>query len=178
MAVIAVFLRGVNVGGKNILPMKQLVRELESIGIKKVKTYIQTGNVIVDCCDEREASLASDIQQLIQSKFGFCPAVISIPTDKLSEMVSAFNISENTAEDRVHLFFLEKMPENVDSERLKSLCMPAEIWDIKGSVFYLYAPDGIRNSKLAAQVEKIIGIPATARNLRTVKAVLSLADNI
>ena len=42
-------LRGINVGGKNILPMKELAAVLEGSGLKKVQTYIQSGNVVFQC---------------------------------------------------------------------------------------------------------------------------------
>ena len=50
-----------------------------------------------------------------------------------------------------------------------------EIFAIKGKVFYLHAPDGIGNSKLAAAAERHLRVDATARNWRTVLALLEMA---
>ena len=49
-------IRGINVGGKNLLPMKELVAVLEGLGLKKVQTYIQSGNVVFHSAARRIAT--------------------------------------------------------------------------------------------------------------------------
>ena len=66
-------------------------------------------------------------------------------------------------------------PTNPDLEKLESLRSPTEKFELSGTVFYLYAPDGIGWSKLAAKVEKALGVAVTGRNWRSVGAVMSLA---
>jgi uncharacterized protein (DUF1697 family) len=62
-------------------------------------------------------------------------------------------------------------------ERLKDLKRENERFELKDKVFYLYAPDGVGRSKLAAASEKALGVPMTDRNWRTVQKILELAES-
>ena len=75
----------------------------------------------------------------------------------------------------LHLYFLSSEAKNPDVERLKKLKANKEEFMLKEKVLYLHAPDGIGRSKLAAQVEKALGVPVTARNWRTVGTLLDMA---
>jgi uncharacterized protein (DUF1697 family) len=52
---------------------------------------------------------------------------------------------------------------------------PNERFVLQGKAFYLHAPDGIGRSKLAANVEKLLGVSATSRNWRTVRKLIEMA---
>jgi uncharacterized protein (DUF1697 family) len=173
-------LRGVNVGGNNKLPMKSLVAELESIGLSDVKTYIQSGNVVLRCPAARASKLGSEIATAISEKFGFEPKVMLINAKELTKAKKAnpFPEAVDEMEGRtLHFFFLASVPKTVDKDRLEAVRRPSERWQIKGAVFYLHTPEGFGDSKLATQVEKILGVSVTARNLRTVNALLELAES-
>jgi len=172
-----VLLRGINVGGNNKLPMKSLVAELEAMGLSAVKTYIQSGNVVLRCPAARAAKLDREIAATIREKFGFEPAVMLISAKELvkAKKVNPFPEADNEMEGRtLHFFFLASAPKTIDKERLEAVRRQSERWQIKGSVFYLHTPEGFGDSKLATQVEKILGVQATARNLRTVNALLEM----
>ncbi len=78
-------LRGVNVGGKNKLPMKALVAELEALGFVDVQTYIQSGNVVFRRpSTATAASIASSIATGIKMKFGFQPSVMVLSKEELA----------------------------------------------------------------------------------------------
>jgi uncharacterized protein (DUF1697 family) len=171
-------LRAVNVGGRNKLPMKMLAAELEAIGLSAVKTYIQSGNVVFRCPSARTANLAAEIGAAIKAKFGFEIDVAVISAKGLAAAVRANPFPESAAEmdgRTLHFFFLAKAPGAIDQGRLEAVRRQSERWQIKGTVFYLHAPEGFGDSKLAAQVERILGVTATARNWRTVRALLDLA---
>ena len=174
---IALF-RGINVGGNNILPMKSLVDVLEAHGFEDVKTYIQSGNVVF-----KTASASSgDIAELVKNEFGFAPKVMLLSVDDLQSALSNCPYLEVDGESvegkSVHFYFCESEPElgSLGSEKLESLCAESEQYSLIGSVFYLYAPDGIGRSKLAAKVEGCLGVGLTARNLNTVRKVLDLSE--
>jgi len=67
----AVLLRGINVGGKNKVPMAQLKRVLENAGLTDVVTYINSGNVAVSSNLSNERALQSYIEPLLKTEFGF-----------------------------------------------------------------------------------------------------------
>ena len=69
----------------------------------------------------------------------------------------------------LHFYFLDACAERPDLEKLRLVQADSEEFELRGAVFYLLAPDGIGRSKLAAQVERCLGVPATARNWNTVR---------
>jgi uncharacterized protein (DUF1697 family) len=171
-------LRGVNVNGKNKLPMQALAAELGAIGLSDVKTYIQSGNVVFRGPNKKATSIAAEIGAAIKRKFGFEPQVIAIDGKDLATAAAANPFPESTVEmdgRTLHLFFLGKAPPRIDHDRVEAIRRQSERWQIKGEVLYLHAPEGFGDSKLATQFEKILGVPATARNWRTVSALLELA---
>ncbi len=76
----------------------------------------------------------------------------------------------------LHVFFLDARPVNADVESLAELRAPSERFHLADRALYLHAPDGIGRSRLAANVEKRVGVPATARNWRTVQKLWEMAQ--
>ena len=173
---IALF-RGINVGGKNILPMNELVKILESIGCKKVQSYIQSGNVIFQIKPGKQTKIAEEISLKIFENFGFEPKVLIIELADLYEAVdnNPFNTQDGKS---LHFSFLDKVPESPDLDSLNSIKTDSEEFKLIQKIFYLYAPDGVGRSKLAAKVEQKLGVSATARNWNTIKKLISMAENI
>ena len=75
----------------------------------------------------------------------------------------------------VHLFFLAERPKKPDLESVDQIKAPSESYALKGKVFYLHTPEGFGTSKLAARIERHLGVAATARNWRTVTTLLDMA---
>ena len=166
-----ILLRGVNVGGKNILPMKELKALLESGGFKNVKTYIQSGNIVLMSTKNPE----SDIGALIQAKFGFTPEVLVLSTRELDSLVSNNPYQEKEGE-LVHFYFCKEAPK-VNSTKLEALASDTEHYEIVGNVFYLHAPNGIGRSKLVASIKTCLGVSTTGRNLNTINKLQELAKS-
>jgi len=157
-----ILLRGVNVGGKNLLPMKELKLLLESGGFESVETYIQSGNIILMGIKNPE----NDIGILIKDKFGFIPELVV-----LSENEFNLSISNNPYQEyegkAVHFYFCKETPK-MDVAKLEKLNSESENYELVGNVFYLHAPEGISRSKLVANIESCLGVSATGRNLNTI----------
>ena len=170
------FLRGINVGGKNRLPMKDLVAALEDLGCLDVATYIQSGNAVFRS-EEADASLLSGrIMAAIKERHGFEPRVLVLGSDELEQAVRSNPFPEAESEPRtLHAYFLASPPERPDLDALEGMKGDRERYDLGEGVFYLHAPDGIGTSRLAANVERLLGVPATARNWRTVRKVMDMA---
>lgn len=171
---IALF-RGINVGGANLLPMKELVALLEELGCTGVKTYIQSGNAVFR---HRAAApgLAMKIRAAVAAAKGFEPAVLLLTEKDLARAAAANPFPEAEGDPaKLHLSFLAARPGKPDLERLEELRSRNERFELAKDVFYLHAPDGIGRSKLAAAVEKALGVAATGRNWRTVQKLLELA---
>ena len=173
---IALF-RAINVGGKNSLPMKDLVKILETLGYQNIKTYIQSGNVVFSSKKKIGEKEQRKIGIEILDRKGFEPKVVFLDPGQLQKAIkdNPFPIDNGKI---LHFFFLESHPQNPDLERLASLKTSSEKFKLSESVFYLYAPDGLGRSKLAAAVEKSIGVPVTARNWNTVSQIAAMCEGL
>jgi len=168
------FFRGINVGGHNIIPMKDLVNILGSLGCRDVRTYIQSGNVVFSKELTDSKTFSERIAERIEGSFDFKPKVLLLTREELSLRIE--NNPFPTEEGKnLHFYFLERIPDDPKLDRVRSLKSPTEQFLLRDDVFYLFAPDGIGRSKLAANVESCLGIHATARNHNTVMKVLSMA---
>lgn len=162
-------LRGINVGGKHSLPMKELVGLLEGLGAEAVKTYIQSGNVVFQSASTDTQALASRITAAINQKKGFEPQVLILTLAAFDEAMAENPFPEAEEDPRsLHLGFLESVPPSPKLDELEALRKENERFRLVGSVFYLHAPDGIGRSKLAEKSERLLGVPMTDRNWRTV----------
>lgn len=175
---IALF-RGINVGGKNLLPMRELAAALEELGLQNVKTYIQSGNVVFQSEANALASLTSRISEAINRSHGFTPQVMLLSMADLENAIASNPFPDAESEPKtLHLYFPASEPTAPDIETLENLKLESEQFSLKDGVFYLYAPEGIGRSKLAARVEKSLGVAVTARNWRSVCKILEMAQQI
>jgi len=170
-------LRGVNVGGNNKLPMKALQTALTAGGFAGVATYIQSGNVVFQA-EGTAAALAAQTGDIIATQFGFRPGIKLLRRTELAAAAKANPFPEAAAEEggkQLHLFFLDGPPDAGHAAALDAIRTPTERWALAGGVFYLHTPEGFGRSKLAAQAEKKLKISATARNWRSIQALLELS---
>jgi uncharacterized protein (DUF1697 family) len=177
---IIALLRGINVGGRNKLPMRELVAILADLGLTDVRTYIQSGNAVFHAADEvANEGLAEAIGVAIQEKHGFLPKVLLLGPADLDNAMALNPYPEAKADPKtLHLFFLASSPIEPDLQALCDLQRDSERFCLDGTVFYLHAPDGIGRSKLAAQVEKALGVPVTSRNWRSAAKIMDLAKEL
>jgi uncharacterized protein (DUF1697 family) len=166
-------LRGINVGGKNILPMASLVADLHSLKLQNIRTYIQSGNVVFETRAKNRGPLAEKIAARIEQQHGFRPHVLLLSEAELQHAISANPFSDSDPKS-VHFFFLDSTPTAPDIKSLDDAKAPREEYRIADQVLYLHAPDGIGRSKLAKNAERYLGVVATARNLRTVHKLSTL----
>ncbi len=168
--------RGINVGGNSPLPMRELVATLEEMGARKVRTYIQSGNAVLESAENNLARLSKQLSAEIMKRRGFEPHVHILTLEAFAQA-----IAENPFPDAVidpsslHLGFLASSSTNPDLKKLSGLRKESEPFQLTESVFYLHAPEGVGRSKLAASSEKFLGVPITYRNWRTVCKVMELA---
>jgi len=173
---IALF-RGINVGGKNSLSMQELVLLLEDMGARKIRTYIQSGNAAFQSAERDCSQLAGQLTAAIKKRHGFAPHVLILGRDTIDRAIAENPFPEAAADPAsLHLVFLADLPKNPDLKKLASLKTASERFHLRERVFYLHAPQGVGRSRLAASVEKILGVPATDRNWRTVCKIREMAN--
>lgn len=165
-------LRGINVGGKHKMPMKELVLLMESNGFSNVRTYIQSGNVVF----ESPQRPLDKIGQLIEQQFGFMPYIFVLDRDELMGAVANCPYESDQGKT-IHYFFLDREPETIDHGLLDSLKADSEQYALIEKVFYLYAPEGIGRSKLVDKMGKALpGVTMSARNLNTINKLVGMVE--
>lgn len=171
---IALF-RGINVGGRNILPMDELKALLGEMGCEGVETYIQSGNVVFRSRSDDRDTLGKEISRAISKRYGFEPKVYLLDADQLRRAIDG-NPFDTGLGKALHFYFLASYPDSPDLDRLDALKAGTEEYRLIDRVFYLYAPDGMGRSKLAANIEKCLGVPATGRNWNTVSRLRTMIE--
>lgn len=169
-------LRGINVGGKNIVAMADLRDLLRGLGFEDVRSYIQSGNVVLRSRHDKAHIISSMITKAMAERFGFAPRIMVMAADDFKAAIDAVPYPQAKAEPKcVHLYFLGGVPEDFDGDALTEAASETEQFELGERAFYLYAPDGIGRSKLAGSAERILNVPVTARNYRTAVKVLALS---
>ncbi len=178
MTVFVALLRGVNVGGNNRLPMQEFRDLLTTLGCQDVATYIQSGNAVFRH-DGDAADLSISIAAAIERQFGFEPSVLVLAANEYSAVVAANPFAAEVIEEKtLHVWFLSAVPSLPDTARIDAIVGEREQYRLSGTAFYLLAPDGIGRSRLAAEVEKCLGVSGTARNWRSVGKITQLAATL
>ena len=80
-------LRGINVSGKNKVPMAELKKCFESLGVMEVKTYLNSGNVIFSSADKNVTALIDQVERMMQRELGLDIPVFIIPQEELADIL-------------------------------------------------------------------------------------------
>jgi uncharacterized protein (DUF1697 family) len=173
------FFRAINVGGRNALPMKELVAVLEELGSRNVKTYIQSGNAVFESKEKDASRLSKKIGVEIKQRRGFEPHVLLLELEDIEKAIKKNPFPEAETDPKaLHVGFLTSTPENPNLKRLESLKSDSERFRLIDKAFYLHAPEGVGRSKLAANAEKLLGVSMTDRNWRTVCEIWEMAKQL
>jgi uncharacterized protein (DUF1697 family) len=191
MASHVALLRGINVGGRNKVPMADLREVVTSLGHTGVTTYIQSGNVLFSTADTDTAKLAAALESAIGERFGIWASVVVLSQDDLAEVLAGNPYPDEPNPKLVHVVFLNAEP---PEDLLARIAAAESAAATKGSrdtvrgvgrVLFLHTPDGYGNSDLAQAVFRIVSAPAkqkkqdlaaTARNWATATKLLSLCE--
>jgi len=172
---IALF-RGINVGGNNALAMKDLVAILQGLGSQDVQTYIQSGNAVFRSNTKNTMQLSRQISARIKQQRGFEPHVMLLELEDIERVIAKNPFPEAETDPKaLHVGFLASAPEDPNLRALETLKRDTERYHLGERAFYLHAPEGVGRSKLAAKVEKLLGVPMTDRNWRTVCTIHEMA---
>lgn len=170
-------LRGINVGGKNILPMADLAKMFVAAGCTDVQTYIQSGNVIFKAAPDVATGLPEVISAQIMKKFGFVVPVVSRNAVQLEDVVANNPfLKAGAPEGMLHVMFLADLPKTDSVAQLDPKRSPPDEFIVRGRDIYLKLPNGVARSKLTnAWFDSKLGTVSTGRNWRTVLKLLEMA---
>jgi len=174
-------LRGINVGGHKSIKMEALRAMYESLGLRDVHTYVQSGNVVFRTAVRDLASLAKRIESKIEQTFGFRPAVIIRTPSELRETIrrNPFTKRSGIEPGKLVVTFLTADPSPEARVKMLSLKTDPEELRMEGREVFVYYPNGMGRSKLSpALIEKTLKMPGTGRNWNTVTKLLEMAEKL
>lgn len=173
-------LRGVNLGAHNRIKMDPLRALYVSLKLEDPQTYVQSGNVIFRTKEKSTAQLAKKIQDGIQKKFGFTPAVILRTTDEMRKAIAASPFADRPQLEpgKILVTFLSAEPPPREAQAtLATLKVHPEELHLKGRELYIYFPNGAGKTKLPwSAVERLLKVTGTARNWNSVRKMLAMAE--
>ena len=170
-------LRGINVGGKNKLAMKDLAAMFVDAGCGDVRTYIQSGNVLFRAGPTLGEDIPSLISESILSRFGYRVPIVTRTARQLQEVVQANPFVEHSAEpDKLHVAFLSEIPDRTNVEALDAHRSAPDEFAVLGREIYLYCPNGLARTKLTNNYfDSRLAATSTMRNWKTVLRLLDMA---
>ena len=176
-----VLLRGINVGGHNKVKMADLRTALTNAGYADIATYIQSGNIVLRASAAR-SELEAEVHALLVTHFDADVAVMALDATELTAaLVANPYLSAAEADPKtVHYYFLADFPDPAarDLAAIEAHAVPGEELSLAGRVLYLHAPHGMARCKVAERIPRHVAVPATARNHRTVAALIDLARDV
>ena len=191
MATHVALLRGINVGGRNKVPMADLREVVTSLGHTGVTTYIQSGNVLFTTDSASTSELASALESAITDRFGIWASVVVLSRDDLARALRDNPYPDEPNPKLVHVVFLNAEPPAGLLDRIAAVQSAAaakgshDTVTAIGHALFVHTPDGFGNSDLAQSLFRIIsppakekrtGLAATARNWATATKLLALCD--
>ena len=170
-------LRGINVGGHRPLKMEELRTMFSDMGFDRVRTYIQSGNVIFDSTGEDDVTLANQIAAQIKNTFGYELPVIVKNISSVQKIRSGFPLEQKEGW-KCYISFLANRPMPEQAEELESLSGKVEEFRVRDEVVYSAVDKNSDQKPLFSNafVERKLGMPATTRNLRTVDKIIDMGS--
>ena len=170
-------LRGINVGGKNRLPMADLRVLFTTAGCGAVRTYIQSGNAVFEATDDLAEAVPEIVTQAIFERFGYETTVVMRSGEELRH-VAASNPFDTSGDPRfLHVAFLKDTPTAEAVSTLDPDRSPPDEFAVRGRDVYLRYPNGVARSKLTNDyLTSRLHTVSTMRNWRTVLRLLEMVD--
>ncbi len=173
MTTYVALLRAINVGGRNRVPMEALRALFVRAGALDVRTYIQSGNVVFRCDDG--AAVCAAVSAALWADLGVRAPIVVRTAAELREVVARTPF-DPAATLTLHVYFLADRPDAARVAALDRHRSPGDSFVVVGSEVYVAFGVGAGASKLTVDwFDGCLGTTATARNWRTVCALVALS---
>ncbi|MGL5414852.1 MAG: DUF1697 domain-containing protein [Clostridium sp.] len=161
------FLRGINVGGKNRIIMKELKEALEAENYIDVKTYIQSGNILFNNNNEDNAK---KIAEIIEDKFGLAIKVITRSINEIKDI-----LDNNPYGEESYITFLEEKPQQDDLGMLNEIDGKGDSFKVREKNIYVLVNGGYHKTKYSNDLfEKKLKCAATTRNVKVLRKIITI----
>jgi uncharacterized protein (DUF1697 family) len=169
-------LRGINVGGKNKIPMKGLAKLFVAAGCAEVRTYIQSGNVVFRASDAAAARIGAAVTAAIEKRFGLAVPVVVRSAAELREVVRNNPFIGKGDDGALFVSFLADRPDRGKVASLDPKRSPPDQFLVRGGEVYLKLLNGAAKTKLTnAYFDSKLSTISTARNWRTTLTLMAMA---
>ncbi len=175
---VIIFLRGIIVGGHNIIKMDALKSCLSTAGFTNVITYIQSGNIICDTTIKTFDAIGNKIKEIIKAAFNLDVPAFVTNKESLESILSSCTLDFSTIDTKyLHYTLYNSVVIDIALQKIfMQKMLPEEQAQLSANALYLYNPNGYHTTKLTINfVEKTLGIMATARNHATITKIIYLA---
>jgi uncharacterized protein (DUF1697 family) len=167
-------LRGINVGGKAKLPMKELTAIFAAAGATNIRTYIQSGNVLFE--SPLPEPLIAAVTNEIARTYGYPGRIV---LRSASELAAAYKSNPfakaGTPIETLHVYFLADKPGPAAVKSLDADRSPGDSFALRNREIYLHLPNGMARTKLTnAYFDSKLKTTSTARNWNTVGKLVGL----
>jgi uncharacterized protein (DUF1697 family) len=171
-------LRGINVGGKNRLPMAVLVTMFADAGCSEVRTYIQSGNVVLRATAAIASRVPSAVAKVVERRFGFRAPVVMRTAGELAAIVRGNPfVRVGVDEKALHVMFLADRPSARKIAELDPDRSPGDAFEVHGREIYLFCPNGVARTKLTnPYFDTKLATTSTMRNWRTVQTLVEMTQ--
>ena len=171
------FLCGINVGGKNKLPMAKLVALFEELGCEDVQTYIQSGNVVFEASARLAKTLPAQVSTELGERLGLAVPVQLRSARELRRALRTHPLVTGGVEvSSLHVMFLADRPSAARIKKLDPDRSPGDRFTVIGREIYLCCPNGIARTKLTnAYFDTALRTVCTIRNWRSAQKLLAPA---
>ncbi len=174
-------LRGINVGGKKKIRMADLQTQLSEAGLKNIRTYIQSGNVIFKHAASHAPVIAQEIETVILKHYGFQVPVLVLTVDELAVILSnnPFLNDKHADSNLLHVTFLSEQPQQNSADNVAKKDDQPNECSIGGRAVYLFCPNGYSKTTFTNTFfEKTLNVTATTRNWKTANTLLDIANDL
>ena len=171
-------LRGINVGGKNKLPMKDVVSMFTDAGCDNVRTYIQSGNVVFETGQALARRVPALVTKSISGRFKIQVPIVVRTTDELRKTIRGNPfLRKGIDTKRLHVAFLAEKPSAKKVAALDPDRSPPDAFLVRGADIYVHCPNGIARTKLTNNYfDSKLATTSTVRTWATVLKLHELAE--
>jgi uncharacterized protein (DUF1697 family) len=169
------FLRAINVGG-HVVKMDHLRQLFEGMGLLNVRTFIASGNVIFDSAAKSPQALEEKISRALEKALGYQVGVFIRSAAEVAEIANHKAYKDSELLEGTLFICLLPGPLNASEQKIVAAMQTSvDALRVKGREIYWHAGKNFRDAEFSpAKLEKLLGKPATFRNVNTVRKIAVL----
>lgn len=172
-------LRGINVGGNNVIRMAALRMAFEALGFTKVSTFIASGNVVFETKRTSRTTLTADIEDALSETFGYESKIVLLSADDLAAVLADVPAGFGTEPDRYRYDVIFVKPPLTPRMALPEVDLAPGVDDVEAGTHALYFRR-LEAQVTRSRISKIVGKPVyksmTIRNWNTTRRLAELLE--